>query len=139
MGAMAWPAPSPGAPLEAEGNLRPREMTVHDGIRLIGLLGIFAQGFAAASQPSYSPPAFSASPSNVSRDNAISSSVTIAMPLMRISQREPSASGLVSTVKPICSMRGAEKGRDLLVRHVEVVPNITWLGQVRAGLAPMPG
>ena len=39
MGAMAWPAPSPGAPLEAEGNLRPREMTVHDGIRLIGLLG----------------------------------------------------------------------------------------------------
>ena len=35
----AWPAPSPGAPLEAEGNLRPREMTVHDGIRLIGLLG----------------------------------------------------------------------------------------------------
>src|SRR5688572_33369194 len=39
MGAMAWPAPSPGAPLEAEGDLRPREMTVHDGIRLIGLLG----------------------------------------------------------------------------------------------------
>jgi hypothetical protein len=35
MGAMAWPAPSPGAPLEAEGDLRPREMTVHDGIRLI--------------------------------------------------------------------------------------------------------
>ena len=44
MGAMAWPAPSPGAPLEAEGDLRPREMTVHDGIRLIGLLGIFASG-----------------------------------------------------------------------------------------------
>src|SRR5207245_10819130 len=39
MGAMAWPAPSPGAPLEAEGDLRPREMTDHDGIRLIGLLG----------------------------------------------------------------------------------------------------
>lgn len=39
MGAMAWPAPSPGAPLEAEGNLRPREMTVHDGIRLNGRLG----------------------------------------------------------------------------------------------------
>src|SRR4029453_6045233 len=39
MGAMAWPAPPPGAPLEAEGDLRPREMTVHDGIRLIGLLG----------------------------------------------------------------------------------------------------
>src|SRR5688500_17509285 len=39
MGTMAWPAPSPGAPLEAEGNFRPREMTVHDGIRLIGLLG----------------------------------------------------------------------------------------------------
>ena len=43
MGAMAWPAPSPGAPLEAEGNLRPREMTVHDGIRLIGLLGYLIQ------------------------------------------------------------------------------------------------
>src|SRR5438876_203554 len=27
MGAMAWPAPSPGAPLEAEGDLRPREIT----------------------------------------------------------------------------------------------------------------
>jgi hypothetical protein len=39
MGAMALPAPSPGAPLEAEGDLRPREMTVHDGIRLKGLLG----------------------------------------------------------------------------------------------------
>ncbi len=39
MGAMAWPAPSPGAPLEAGGDLRPREMTVHDGIRLTGLLG----------------------------------------------------------------------------------------------------
>ncbi len=36
---MAWPAPSPGTPLEAEGDLRPREMTVHDGIRLKGLLG----------------------------------------------------------------------------------------------------
>ena len=78
MGAMAWPAPSPGAPLEAEGDLRPREMTVHDGIRLIGLLGTLFQGVAAASQPSYSPPAFSASVSKVFRNSAICSSVTTA-------------------------------------------------------------
>src|SRR5213592_3075197 len=30
---MAWPAPSPGRPLEAEGDLRPRGMTVLDRIR----------------------------------------------------------------------------------------------------------
>jgi len=36
---MAWPAPSPGEPLEAEGDLRSRGMTVHDRIRLTGLLG----------------------------------------------------------------------------------------------------
>ncbi len=37
---MAWPAPSPGTSLETEGDLRPREMTVHDRIRLTGLLGL---------------------------------------------------------------------------------------------------
>jgi len=36
---MAWPAPSPGEPLEAEGDLRSRGMTVRDRIRLRGLLG----------------------------------------------------------------------------------------------------
>jgi len=36
---MAWPAPSPGRPLEAGGDPRPREMTIHDRTRLSGLLG----------------------------------------------------------------------------------------------------
>ena len=39
MGTMAWPAPSLGEPLEAEGDLRSRGMTVLDRIRLKGLLG----------------------------------------------------------------------------------------------------
>ena len=37
---MVWPAPSPGTPLEAEGDLRPREMTILDRTRLTGLLGL---------------------------------------------------------------------------------------------------
>jgi hypothetical protein len=37
---MALPAPSPGEPLEAEGDLRSRGMTVLDRIRLRGLLGV---------------------------------------------------------------------------------------------------
>src|SRR2546430_15559486 len=32
---MVWPAPSPGTPLEAEGDLRSRGMTVLDRIRLM--------------------------------------------------------------------------------------------------------
>src|SRR5688500_3568555 len=50
MGAMALPAPSPGAPLEAEGNLRPREMTAQYGLRLIVLLGFSSR---SASRPYY--------------------------------------------------------------------------------------
>src|ERR1043165_4786742 len=38
---MAWPAPSPGRWLEAEGDLRPREMTVPARNRLNDLLGSF--------------------------------------------------------------------------------------------------
>src|SRR5712691_2992428 len=37
---MAWPAPSPGRPLEAEGDLRSRGMTILARIRLKGLLGL---------------------------------------------------------------------------------------------------
>jgi hypothetical protein len=38
-GAMVWPAPLPGRSLEAGGNSRSREMTVHDRTRLTSLLG----------------------------------------------------------------------------------------------------
>src|SRR5438093_1504146 len=43
---MAWPAPSPGSVLEAEGNFRPREMTVPDGIRLMTCLGVLSSSVA---------------------------------------------------------------------------------------------
>src|SRR6266542_4370845 len=39
---MVWPARSPGRSLEAEGDLRSREMTVLDRIRLTGLFGLSA-------------------------------------------------------------------------------------------------
>jgi hypothetical protein len=41
---MVLPAPLPGRSLEAGGNSRSREMTVHDRTRLTGLLGLFAPG-----------------------------------------------------------------------------------------------
>src|SRR3989442_14781767 len=45
---MVWPAPSPGTPLEAEGDLRPRGMTVLDRIRLSGLLGLLCASAPAS-------------------------------------------------------------------------------------------
>src|SRR5256712_4703619 len=45
---MVWPAPSPGTPLEAEGDLRPRGMTVLDRIRLSGLLGLLVASAPAS-------------------------------------------------------------------------------------------